>query len=218
MKAYTADPRLLRPNSFNSNVVPPDNMEKLKLSIEELGFVTAVVCRKLENGDLEILGGQHRTQAAIELGMDSIPIVVLDDVSEEDAKKISLVDNHRYGNDDAIMLAEILGDIGDMTGLADILPASLDDLNDMMAAAEVDLENLDVELPEDEDTPEHVEKPAERPARTHDVLRFRLTMSDAEKVRRMIERTISAEGLADEDDMTAAGNALSLLLLGVNND
>lgn len=214
MEVVKLDPKRLVPNKFNSNVVPPDNLEKLKRSIRELGFSSAVVCRELEDGTLEILGGEHRTKAAVEMGLEEVPVLVLQDISDDQAKKISLVDNQRYGNDDSIMLADIIKDVGGVSELIDIMPASEADLSAIMKEAEVDFDTLGLDMDDDEDTPDDADRPAEKPARTHDLVKFRMTLRDAELVRQKIEKTISREGLSGEDDMTSAGNALALLLLG----
>jgi hypothetical protein len=44
-------------------------------------------------------------------------------------------------------------------------------------------------------------------------MRFRVPISDGERIRKRIETTLKAEGLNDDDELTAAGSALAFLLL-----
>lgn len=218
-RAIELDPRLLEPNPWNSNKVPPDNMAKLKRSIQELGFSTAIVVREIRQGKkvaYQILGGKHRAEAAIELGLETVPVVNLGEVDDIRAKKIGLVDNHRYGNDEVMQLAKIFEDIGEDSDLLSlILPVSQADLDAVIGAASIDLDSFDVDLGDDDDDEEVDlgERPKERPLKTHDVLKFRMTVKNADGIRQLIEKTIKREGLTDGDEMTMAGEALAMLLL-----
>ncbi|MCR9222950.1 MAG: ParB/RepB/Spo0J family partition protein [Hyphomonas sp.] len=216
MRAIELDPRTLVPNPWNSNKVSEDNMQKLKRSITDLGFATAVVVRETPSGDYEILGGQHRTEAAIELGLTTVPVVNLGDVDDIRAKKISLVDNHRYGNDDVIQLAKIIEEIGeDSADLETFMPVSTADIDAVLNMVELDLDEIGLDLDEDDDdTSDDGDRP-ERAPKTHDVLKFRLTLRDAEEIRQAVEKTIKREGFTDNDEMTNAGDALAHLLLTV---
>lgn len=215
MKTLEVDPRSLVPNPWNSNKVGEDNMQKLKKSIQDLGFASAVVVRENSEGQYEILGGQHRTEAAIELGLDTVPVVNLGTIDDVRAKKISLVDNHRYGNDDVIQLAKIIEEIGEgAEDLEAFMPVSTADIDAVLNMVDLDLDNFDLDLDEDEDEPVDADRP-ERTPKTHDVLKFRLSLRDAEEVRVLIEKTIKREGFTDNDEMTNAGDALAHLLLTV---
>lgn len=215
-KISAISPKKLKPNPFNPNHVDPKNYAKLRKSIEDLGFASAVVVRELPDGTLQILGGQHRTQVAVELGLKEIPVINLGSIGDDKAKKIGLVDNSRYGTDDGLQLARIMEELDVGTGsLAEFLPISDEDLQVMMRAVDIDLDTLEVTL-EDDDAPppEPMEERAERPLKTHDILTFRVTNREAEAIRQLIEKTIKREGLDDgSDDKTLAGMALALLLL-----
>lgn len=209
------DPRLLKANPFNTNRVGPENMAKLEASIRDLGFVTAVVVRELGDGSLQILGGQHRVETACKMGLKEVPVINLGRIADVKAKKIGLVDNSRYGIDDTIGLAALYEDIGlSSEDLAKFLPFTQQDFESISRAVEIDVDELDF-VTSDEDPEVDVEEVrAPKPAKTHDFLRFRVSMGDAERIRQKIEKTIKAEGLADDDDLTSAGSALALLLLG----
>lgn len=212
------DPGVLRPNPFNPNKMATENFEKLKNSLRQLGFSAAVVVRELESGDLEILSGYHRTQAAVEMGIAEIPVLNLGPVSEDVARKICLAQNNRYGNDDVISLAKILEEIGDAESLPEILPISSADIEAVLNTVDIDLDTFDLDLGDEDEEPETPGELPDRPVKTHDVLKFRVSLVDAENIRQIIERTIRRESLADGDEMSNAGSALALLLLGEEKD
>ena len=90
----------LRPNPWNTNSVGAQNFEKLKGSIEKLGFFKPILARELDGGQFEILGGEHRWRAAMEQGISTVPVISVGKISDLVAKQMSLVDNERYGEDD----------------------------------------------------------------------------------------------------------------------
>jgi hypothetical protein len=107
MKLENLDPHTLVPNPWNSNKVDRVSFEKLKKSVTTLGNFKPVVVRDIA-GKYEILGGYHRTEAAKELGLATIPVLILESISDQKAKEISLIDNARYGQDDAELLEKLI--------------------------------------------------------------------------------------------------------------
>jgi ParB family chromosome partitioning protein len=216
--ALTKDPKSLAPNPFNSNRVGADNMRKLKQSITDLGFVTAVVVRELANGTLQILGGHHRVEAAIELGLKEVPVLNLGQVDDIKARKIGLVDNSRYGTDDTIQLAKVLEEIGATTeDLAMFLPFTETDFDMVRKSVDINLDDLELDMPEDDEPAPPIDR-TEKPPKTHDVLRFRVSLRSAEKIRKLIEKTVKEEGLDEGDELTAHGDALAFLLLNSSDE
>lgn len=134
----------LRPNTWNTNSVGAQNFEKLKGSIEKLGFFKPILARELEDGFFEILGGEHRWRAAIEQGISTVPVLSVGKISDVVAKQMSLVDNERYGEDDQIALQRFIEEIQSELDyqLSEIAP--YDDEISMVLAKEaaIDLEAL----------------------------------------------------------------------------
>ena len=213
MKSFEHDPRLLKPNPWNSNKVSPGNMEKLEKSVRELGFAGAVVVRETDDG-YQILGGEHRTQIAIKIGLKTVPVVNVGAIDDVKARKISLANNLRSGNDDTIQLAKILEEIGESAEeLSSYLPIGGADIEAIIGAVNLDLEDFDIDGDDDHDEPDPDAPTQERKEKTHDVLKFRVRVQDADPIRLLIEKTIKSEGLKGGDDMTTAGEALALLLV-----
>lgn len=64
-------------------------LEKLKRSIKKFGFTMPIIV----NENYEIIAGELRLQAAKDLKMESVPVIILDNVSEEEARAIRILDN-----------------------------------------------------------------------------------------------------------------------------
>src|SRR4051812_26558524 len=103
---------LLHPNPWNTNVVTPENEKRIEESIKRLGLFKPVTVRELTDGRLEILGGQHRWEAARRLGYKEVPIFNVGTISDVQAQQIGVADNGRYGEDDAAALATLLKGLG----------------------------------------------------------------------------------------------------------
>jgi hypothetical protein len=71
--------RELKPNPMRDFTVDPmdeDRIEKLRSSIEENGFWGGVVCRKADNGEIQIAAGHTRIAAALAAGVDKADLFV----------------------------------------------------------------------------------------------------------------------------------------------
>lgn len=201
------DPNTLTPNTWNPNHVSPENEEKLANSMERLGTIRPVVIRELPDGTREILGGEHRVIIARRNGEEVMALNV-GAVDDERAKEISLADNQRYGTDNLPELALVLDSL-DEQAILDFMPFTDAEFNSILAAGDVDVDNL---LKENE-IEQKDEKPAAPPVPTHQIMRFKIAIEDAHKITDLIEHTIRSEGLDESDALTNAGDALVHLLV-----
>ncbi len=207
IKVETLAPERLSPNPWNTNVVSPENQHKLEESVKRFGMFKPIVVREVD-GALEIIGGQHRWEAARSLKLAEIPVVNLGRVSDKKAKEIGLVDNGRYGADDTLQLAELLEDIGvGAEELSSFMPYSESDFASIFSSVNISLDDLD--LPDDDEVPTSA---APKPAQTHQVVRFKVPVDDVSVVTDLIERTMKEQRFTDEDSLSNAGNALVHLL------
>jgi len=87
--------------------MPVSEMEKLKRSIAEFGFVEPLVARR---SDHLVIGGHQRLEAAKALGMASVPVVYVD-LSDAEAKTLNLALNKIQGQWDLPKLGELLEDL-----------------------------------------------------------------------------------------------------------
>lgn len=203
----------LFPNSWNTNVVSPDNQHKIEESIKRLGMFKPLICRTLEDGKIEILGGQHRWEAAKSLGIEQVPIVNLGIIDDKRAKEISLVDNSRYGTDDGLKLSELLRELDD---ISEYMPYSEAELNQIFNSAQVDLDALDFEETDD-DLEQRVEE-LSRKSPTYQIMRFKVPLDDVPMVQGVIEGIIKKKGFSGSDSLTNAGDALVFLCGGEKNE
>jgi ParB-like chromosome segregation protein Spo0J len=214
-RALVIHPNRLRPNPWNTNLVSPENEAKLAKSLDELGQFKPIIVRFLPDlrtdTDYEILGGEHRWQIAMNTGLHEVHIFDLGVVDDIKAKKISLADNPRYGADDTLALAKLLGELGTADELQAILPYTDADISAIFSATDIALEELD--LPDDFDSTAAPEiKAPERATKTHTIMRFKVPLTDAEKITEKISKTQKRQGFSSSDELTNAGDALVHLL------
>jgi ParB family chromosome partitioning protein len=199
-------PADLAPNPWNSNRVGPEMEERLRASITEMGFYKPIVCRTTPEGLLQILGGEHRWRVAVSMGLKTVPVVNVGEITDKKAKLLGLADNGQYGEDDARLLSQILSDIG-AEDVASFLPYSDHDLAGLMAATEINLDDLGFD--DDEEGDARAPETSPRATITHEVVRFKIALEDADRVRKFIDHVIKSKGLNTESDsMIAGGMAL----------
>lgn len=210
------DPRLIRPNPWNTNIVSHENELKIQESLKRHGFFRPVVVRETDNlprGEYQSLGGWHRVEQATDLGFETVPVINLGPISDARAKEISLLDNARYGHDDALGLAQLVKDL-DGLDLAMVMPWAQSDLDGFTASLSVNVEDLDLDdAPLAPDDLDKVEQAPTKEPKTHDILRFKVSLQDAARARAIVGGTMKAQGFSHADDLTNAGDALMHILL-----
>ncbi|MCF6239255.1 MAG: ParB/RepB/Spo0J family partition protein [Candidatus Marinimicrobia bacterium] len=98
----TADPGQISPNPFqprkdfdSENAV--QSFEDLKASIKSKGLIQPVTVREVA-GKYELIAGERRLRACQELGLDSIPIHILDVETDVDMMELALIENLQRDN------------------------------------------------------------------------------------------------------------------------
>ena len=131
------DIRQVRSNPDNPRFIKGDKFEKLVKSIRE--FPQMLELRPIVvNKDMVVLGGNMRLKACEEAGIEQVPIIFADNLTEEQQKEFIIKDNSSFGEWDWDLLAN---------------EWDVDMLNDWG----IDVPNFDVEDSIDE-TPEKEEK------------------------------------------------------------
>lgn len=119
MKTQTVDLFSLKPHPDNYRNHPQDQIEEIKLSIEEHGIYRPVVV----SADNVILAGHGITEAARQLGYEKIPIFRIDIQSFSDqAIKILLADNllSTGAEDDDRKVVGLLDQLADLSKLSGV--------------------------------------------------------------------------------------------------
>lgn len=96
----------------NAKRHPEEQVEQIKRSIQEFGFNDPIAVWK----DNIIIEGHGRLLASLELGLDKVPIIRLDDLTDEQRKAYALVHNQLTMNSgfDLEALSNELDDIANL--------------------------------------------------------------------------------------------------------
>jgi len=206
-------PSDLRKNPWNTNKVSPENERKIRASINRNGIFKPIIVRQVaEMEGYKIIGGEHRWEQAIELGIEKIPVFNLGFIDDQRAKEISLADNARYGVDDTVELADLLKSMGDLNELTDFLPYGETDFDTIFATTDIALDDLEID--EDFETTDAAPtgEPLVKQPKTHTIMRFKVPLSDAERITALIAYTQKNQDMTQADALTNAGDALVHLL------
>lgn len=208
MQIEYVDSASLLPNPWNPNEVSPLNQEKLVKSLKENDVFKPVIVRTLDNNTLEILGGEHRSKALGVLNK-KVPIVNLGKISDSKAKKISMLDNSQYGeqNDEKFIDLFNSGDLGSIDDYTSILPCDKEEITNIFDHSTFDYEEFEDFTDVDDDIDLDISKDSSN-ARTHQIIRFKVSLQDSHVVTDLVEKIKEQNGYTDDDELTNAGDAL----------
>jgi len=83
----------IHPNSFQPRIeFDQKGLGELKQSILENGVIQPITVRKV-NGDFELIAGERRLRAVMDLGFEKIPAFVMEVASEDQMLELALVEN-----------------------------------------------------------------------------------------------------------------------------
>jgi ParB-like chromosome segregation protein Spo0J len=180
----------LKPYENNARTHSPEQVEQLTKSIKQFGFNNPILVQE----DLTVVAGHGRLMAAKKLGLESVPVIKLRHLTQEQVKAYVLADNKlalNAGWDDEILKAELLaiqeaGEIDmDAIGFSD----------DEMKAL---IDGVDVEEEQPRDRPEYSKKidtPAYTPKGDKPELE---TLVDKTKASELIKKIYESEVSEDE--------------------
>jgi len=108
---------LIRPGTFQARrYFDPRALEELAESIRESGVVSPIVVRTRAPG-YELLAGERRWRATQLAGLNEIPAIVRDDLSEAESLVVGLIENLQRESLTPIETAAGLKQLGDVFGL-----------------------------------------------------------------------------------------------------
>ena len=73
-------------------------MEQLAASIQQNGVLQPLLVRPLATGNYQIIAGERRWRAAKIAGLSEVPVVIRDDLSEEQVMQVALIENLQREN------------------------------------------------------------------------------------------------------------------------
>lgn len=209
-KQQIVNPSDLKPNPWNTNSCTPDAEVKLDASIRKLGMFKPILVRELDDGSLQILGGEHRAESAVRVGLTEVPVHNLGKIGDVKAKQIGVIDNARYGEDDQLGLAKLLKELGAESDVTTFMPFDDTAMKNIFASVEIDLDALDLE----DESLVPLGSPSEAPAKvqTHRIMRFRVAEENAQSITDKLERVMRLQGFTEEDALTNAGDAFGYIM------
>ncbi len=100
----------ISPAEWNPNEMDESMLAHLRTSISRFGLVVPLAVRSVGSDSFETVGGAHRLKVARELGMASVPCVVIE-ADDAGARLLGQALNHIAGSDNLGLRAEVLRDI-----------------------------------------------------------------------------------------------------------
>ncbi len=123
----------VEPNPWNPNKQIPQVAQAERESITRFGFVDPITVRVVpgEHDRWQIIDGEHRWREARDLGYETIAAVILD-VTEDEAKKLTIVLNETRGDADVVLLGQLLQQLADTDDFRVALPYTDGDLAQLL--------------------------------------------------------------------------------------
>ncbi len=133
----------VQPNPWNPNRQSDRAYEAEKESIQAFGFLDPITVRQLPEGGYQIVDGEHRWKAMKELGASEISANVVE-LTDDQAKKLTIILNETRGQADRVDLAKLLAELQPVLGddLITGLPYSGDELDELLKLADVNWDDF----------------------------------------------------------------------------
>ena len=183
----------LKPYDRNARTHSGDQLDQIAASIAEFGFVNPILAK----ADGEIIAGHGRLEAATtRLGLKEVPVIVLDHLTDAQARLLVLADNKiamNAGWDEELLAEELMA--LESEGLALTLTGFSDDeLDDLLGNVE---EENEMPVVEDTETPEFQQ------------ITFTLHKDQMAIVKAAIRAAINVGEFTDGINENSNGNALA---------
>ena len=144
-KIESVEVGLLVPYANNAKIHGKNQLEMLKKSILEFGFLTPCLIDK----DYNLIAGHGRVMAAKALGMKEVPCVFVEGLSEQQRRAYILADNRlgELGEWDMDLVFEELSSLNDMDFDVSLTGFDFDNMNNQEPEAEED--DFEEDIPEE---------------------------------------------------------------------
>lgn len=137
----------LKPSDYNPRKISKSELEKLKRSIEEFGYVELII-KNERTGN--IVGGHQRYKALADLGYEEVDVVLID-VDEMQEKSLNVALNKISGEWDIERLKDVLDSIDTEDIDIELSGFDLDEVQEMLdsqksqefSGSEIELEDFE---------------------------------------------------------------------------
>jgi hypothetical protein len=134
----------IHPNPWNPNEMTPAMFEKERASIREFGFIDPITARR-DGTTYQVIDGEQRFNAGIAEGLEEFPVIVLD-VTEDEAKELTIILNDTRGQFREDRLSDLLRDLSqrrEQARLEAILPYDRPRLEQLTGRKSIDWDDLE---------------------------------------------------------------------------
>lgn len=141
-------------NPWNPNKMDDFTYKRMVTTLKDKGLFGSIIVRENDEGNFEILDGEHRWKGWKELGHKEIPVENAGKMTDDEAKFWTIYFNNTKGKDDVLARAKILKDIeGDQQQL---LPWTDEEIENQKALLDFDFDQfISDEEPEENNKPKH---------------------------------------------------------------
>lgn len=103
-------PTDLMPAPYNPRTMDGESRQRLESSLRTFGLVDPIVARRT---DRLVIGGHQRLAAAIAIGLETVPVIFLDDLDDDKAAALNVALNNpnAQGEWDMAKLVEVLSEL-----------------------------------------------------------------------------------------------------------
>ena len=138
----------LKPYDRNSRNHPKFQIDIIKNSIKEFGFINPIIVKE----DGEIIAGHGRLEALTQLGIDQVPVLIVDYLTTEQVNAYRIADNQiaQLGSWDQDLLKIEITALSDANYDLELLGFQPQDLEDLIGALD-EFGNEDENLEESEE-------------------------------------------------------------------
>lgn len=119
LRMLAVDVATLKENPWNPNVMDEQMFAKEVRSITDHGFIDPITVRE-HAGGFQIIDGAHRWKAAKQLGIAQVPATNLGSITDEKAKKLTILYNELRGQPEPVRLAHLLKDLALTSSVAQL--------------------------------------------------------------------------------------------------
>lgn len=119
LEVVAVDPRSLTLLEKNAQYMDKQEYDNLVANVRQDGVLTSTpLVHQEDDGTLLVLSGNHRTQAAIEAGLDEIMMMLCKGLSEEHKLALQLSHNSLVGKSNTVILKELYDELTTLEGKA----------------------------------------------------------------------------------------------------
>ena len=129
------------------NYKTEDSFKKKKLieNIKRNGQIENILVRLLDTGYWEVVNGNHRYDALVDMGKRKVVVYDLGEITQEQAIRIAIETNETKFDSDQVRLSELVSELEGKFGFDDLLetlPYTEDELQDLVDMGNFDWDDL----------------------------------------------------------------------------